>query len=783
MKKKFILFILLICTLYSFVLLCKNINFFSKKINNNFYIASNINLEVNGTYNYSGVSYNTDNTFNKYAIKYSSNIYLKGEITYRNNKEGVYTERFFLEPTNGVTKDFYSYIDGGMEISGTARYGNKNSITSIKFTNIDNKSGSFNISSFKTLLGPNMSQTTNASSYSLNESYVNQGTYVIANDNIKLGVSLKWGGGINYIIGNNNIFSSDLKLKNLVNRYDSGRLIQQAYYQDKYYKGNLYNNDSNIEYRYNPVQGGNESIGTHSKIVDIGVSGNEMVIITKPALWAIDNSNYKSDYADLYGGVLADAYMYTKYILHDKYIEVQNKYTDFSINATGAMIDSSLPVQQEEPAVYLINSLSKFVSGNYKNGYEEKAYGSGVGPSSGQASWGDFAGYFNANNEGIGFYRPNYNGSREYFSYWKTSTNNNVSSDPSSDNNVKYLALIRHSKIEKNKPEEYTYIITLGNKNSIDNIITNYKMTKGYDLNNINNGGIYEGSTKPVVKSSPQLVYNTDAWYSIGSATRSNYTLTGYYLAASGGTKIYEANGFAINGNGYWSNNKYQKEEPLTIYAQWTPTNYSITYTLNGGTVSGNPTSYNVETNAFTLKNPTKSGYKFIGWSGTGINGKSTSVTITKGSSGNRTYTANFELLPLKISNYTIKDKYIYGINLNTDASKINLGLNTGYTYKVYDKNNDIKTSGKMATGDTIKIYAGSNLHVSYRVVIKGDVTGSGTSTVGDVAKLYQYLKGKIKMDDVYINAGNVVSTDDIIKINDVAKLYQYIKGKISNLD
>jgi len=38
-------------------------------------------------------------------------------------------------------------------------------------------------------------------------------------------------------------------------------------------------------------------------------------------------------------------------------------------------------------------------------------------------------------------------------------------------------------------------------------------------------------------------------------------------------------------------------------------------------------------------------------------------------------------------------------------------------------------------------------------------------------------------MEECYKEAGNVVSTDNEIKINDVAKLYQFIKKKISSLE
>ena len=73
------------------------------------------------------------------------------------------------------------------------------------------------------------------------------------------------------------------------------------------------------------------------------------------------------------------------------------------------------------------------------------------------------------------------------------------------------------------------------------------------------------------------------------------------------------------------------------------PTEYTITYDLAGGTAEGNPDTYTIETGAFTLKNPTKSGYTFTGWSGTGLDGENNmTVTIPTGSTGDRTYTAHW---------------------------------------------------------------------------------------------------------------------------------------------
>ena len=80
-----------------------------------------------------------------------------------------------------------------------------------------------------------------------------------------------------------------------------------------------------------------------------------------------------------------------------------------------------------------------------------------------------------------------------------------------------------------------------------------------------------------------------------------------------------------------------------TLTAQWTVNQYTITYNLAGGTAEGNPSTYTIETKAFTLKNPTKSGYTFTGWSGTGLDGENNmTVTIPTGSTGNRIYTAHW---------------------------------------------------------------------------------------------------------------------------------------------
>ena len=89
----------------------------------------------------------------------------------------------------------------------------------------------------------------------------------------------------------------------------------------------------------------------------------------------------------------------------------------------------------------------------------------------------------------------------------------------------------------------------------------------------------------------------------------------------------------------------------MTITAQWTVNQYTITYDLDGGTAEGNPVFYTAESPAITLNAPTKPGYIFTGWSGTGLTGENNlTVVIPTGSTGDRSYTAHWSFDPAIIA-------------------------------------------------------------------------------------------------------------------------------------
>ena len=121
-----------------------------------------------------------------------------------------------------------------------------------------------------------------------------------------------------------------------------------------------------------------------------------------------------------------------------------------------------------------------------------------------------------------------------------------------------------------------------------------------------------------------------DTLGSLPTPTRTGYTFKGWYTASTSGTKVTEDRKY--NGN-------------TTIYAQWTPIGYNITYDLGGGSVSSaNPASYNIEASTITLSNPTKTGYTFAGWTGTNGTTPQTTVSIPSGNINDRSYTANWTI-------------------------------------------------------------------------------------------------------------------------------------------
>lgn len=129
--------------------------------------------------------------------------------------------------------------------------------------------------------------------------------------------------------------------------------------------------------------------------------------------------------------------------------------------------------------------------------------------------------------------------------------------------------------------------------------------------------------------------YNIETAITLNNPTREGYNFAGW-------------TGTAIEGSAVEVTIAAGNTGDRSYTATWTPITYDITLTLDGGTAT-NPATYTIESAAITLNNPTKTGYTFKGWKLNGAGEAMMSVTIAAGSTGNKAYTATWQ-----INQYTI---------------------------------------------------------------------------------------------------------------------------------
>lgn len=136
------------------------------------------------------------------------------------------------------------------------------------------------------------------------------------------------------------------------------------------------------------------------------------------------------------------------------------------------------------------------------------------------------------------------------------------------------------------------------------------------------------GSTSGKMKNMTSCKYGTSYQLTKNSYKKKGYTFAGWNTKKDGSGKSYD------------NKEKVKKLTSknggnVTLYAQWKKTKYTISYNLKGGkNNSKNPSKYYVTTSTIKLKNPTKKGYKFVGWYSDSKYKKKV-TQIKKGSTGN----------------------------------------------------------------------------------------------------------------------------------------------------
>ena len=228
--------------------------------------------------------------------------------------------------------------------------------------------------------------------------------------------------------------------------------------------------------------------------------------------------------------------------------------------------------------------------------------------------------------------------------------------------------------------------------------------------------GTEEVTVKAIYKQLYTLTINLNGGSSSQSLT--HYMLEGTTLILTEPTK----NGYTFNGwagEGINGSTFTMGSSNVTISASWNVINYTITYNLNGGS-GNNPSSYNIDTTTFTLTNPTKTGYTFNGWTGSNGSSPQTSVTISKGSQGDKTYTANWTAKTYTItyncnggSGSTASSSHTYDVAKNLSSNgcyKITTGSNGMVYYMAGWSTSSSATAAIYTNGQSVtNINNGSN--------------------------------------------------------------------------
>ena len=401
----------------------------------------------NGIYYYDFDGEKTE-FFNYYGIKYSSDAYVKGIITYVCGVDEI-SEEFFLEPAeNG---EFYSLIDGFLSKKKAHK------AERIELMPLDKSQAEISLEGV-----------------SFFNRKVTDTEIYIENAEHKLGVNLNWGGALSYLEDKNSAVEAVIvdgvtrvdsnagaryssravsKNVNLINANDTGRLVQQSYYGTgdcEQYQGAYYGEN---KWNYNPVQGGNQ-YNEAAKIVDVKIESDYIYIKCRPLDWA-KGKEY-----------ISPSYMEATYSLSEGLVKAQCRFVDFSgyPNAT---------TTQECPAFYCIEPLNRLVyysgsspwTGDTALSYENDLIfwpDAGYPHFPATENWAAFIGEYD-DSFGIGLYVPD----EASFLAGVFSRGNCKTADPATEGPTSYIAAVEVFEFKSFNPTSYEFYLSTGTVNEI----------------------------------------------------------------------------------------------------------------------------------------------------------------------------------------------------------------------------------------------------------------------------------------------------------------------------
>lgn len=239
-----------------------------------------------------------------------------------------------------------------------------------------------------------------------------------------------------------------------------------------------------------------------------------------------------------------------------------------------------------------------------------------------------------------------------------------------------------------------------------------------------------------------------DAPAILPTASKKGYTFKGWEYGSGEQQRLWVENGtLAVNGNVAVTTGNWKIEcdgAELIFKPIFEATKYEIIYNLNGGTnAEGNPTKYDVEDDEIKLSDPTKEGYKFLGW----YDENDTKVTeIHAGSTGDKNFTAKWK--PTDYSILWIVDGEVYSNDkYNIESNSVAFPTapeKKGYTFEGWYDENDNEVTGIPADSTGDKVFYAKWKVINFQITYELD----GGTNNADNPNLYTIEDDKIVLSN-----------------------------------
>ena len=351
----------------------------------------------------------------------------------------------------------------------------------------------------------------------------------------------------------------------------------------------------------------------------------------------------------------------------------------------------------------------------------------------------------------------------------------------------------------------YLSTINAGNgvirKVSNSNLYSYNKLYAEYHMNGgtlaSDHGSTYTAKNDIIYKSDNSAIKVGEAGGYIGDNGLADYNNSGGinitkpgYMAKAGAEWNTKANG---TGTSYSQATKYKVSDfanvsegnkMVSLYVNWVPATYTITYNANGGSGAPSATTYTYATSGtvnLSTTVPTRDEYTFLGWS---TSSTATSATYRAGAAYNKNVSSNVTLyavwkktnITIDVTDDLVKNDDFSLIKANVSTMPIQtfiskISSSTLTTFLVTDQfNQEITDRTVIRTGDIIKASSNDDM-LSYTILVAGDVNSDGLVNKADAKELAKYIidtQSSIKHE--HLLAGDM-NNNYSIKMNDTMLL------------